>query len=62
MPWVDEEQCGGCGSCVDVCPTEAITLNDNNIAVIDMNKCEDCGACIDACPTEAIKPGAGPNG
>ncbi|HOV34351.1 MAG TPA: 4Fe-4S binding protein, partial [Candidatus Hydrogenedens sp.] len=44
----------GCGSCVDVCPTEAIHLNDDGKAVVDPDQCGDCGACVDECPSEAI--------
>lgn len=51
---VDPEKCTGCGSCVDICPTEAIHLNDDGKAVVDPDKCGDCGACVDECPSEAI--------
>ncbi|MBN2111416.1 MAG: 4Fe-4S binding protein [Methanosarcinaceae archaeon] len=51
---VNASECVGCGTCVDECPAEAITLNDDNIAVVDVDKCLDCGACVDVCPTEAI--------
>lgn len=51
---VDVDECTGCGTCVDECPAEAITLNDDDIAVVDANECTDCGLCVDACPTEAI--------
>ncbi|MFZ3130032.1 MAG: 4Fe-4S binding protein [Desulfosporosinus sp.] len=49
---VDQEKCIGCGQCVDICPIEAIEL-DNGFAVIS-DECIECGACTDACPTEAI--------
>ena len=49
---VDQEKCTGCGQCVDVCPIEAIEL-DNGMAVIS-DECIECGACVDTCPTEAI--------
>lgn len=49
---VDKEKCIGCGQCVDVCPVEAIKL-DNDIAVIS-DECIECGACADECPSEAI--------
>jgi NAD-dependent dihydropyrimidine dehydrogenase PreA subunit len=60
MPWVDEELCEGCAACVDECPSDAITMNDDDIAVVDMSKCQDEGLCIEACPTEAIQPGTKP--
>ena len=50
---VDPEKCEGCGDCVDVCPTEAITLEDGK-AVVNEEECADCGACEPVCPTEAI--------
>jgi ferredoxin len=51
---VNVEECTGCGTCVDECPQEAISLNDDDIAVINADECTDCGMCVDACPTEAI--------
>ncbi|MBN2560246.1 MAG: 4Fe-4S binding protein [Phycisphaerae bacterium] len=50
---VDVEKCTGCGACVDVCPVEAITLNDEKAAV-DQENCTDCAVCVAECPTEAI--------
>jgi Fe-S-cluster-containing hydrogenase component 2 len=51
---VDKEKCTGCGSCVEICPIEAISVVDD-IAVIDAESCIDCGTCIDECPNEAIQ-------
>lgn len=50
---IDRQKCNGCGICVDICPTGAITVQDN-IAVVEYDLCEDCQVCMDACPQDAI--------
>ncbi len=50
---VDAEKCTGCESCVEECPSEAITMLDSK-AEINIDTCIDCGVCVDACPAEAI--------
>lgn len=49
---VNKDECTGCGICADVCPVEAITVDET--ATIDPAVCTACGTCIDECPTEAI--------
>lgn len=49
---VDPEKCVGCGDCVEICPTEAITLQDGKAVISD--ECADCGTCVDECPEKAI--------
>jgi len=50
---VDEEKCNGCESCVEECPSEAISMVDDK-AVVDLETCIDCSVCVDVCPAEAI--------
>ena len=50
---VDEEKCTGCETCVEACPVEAITM-ENEKAKVDADACTDCGTCVDECPAEAI--------
>lgn len=54
---VDCEECINCGSCVTLCPVEAITLTEDSSIVFDRDKClgSTCSACVDACPARAIK-------
>jgi len=51
---VNEEECIGCGTCVEKCPMETISLIDD-IAKINSEKCIGCGVCAHHCPQEAIK-------
>ena len=53
FPRVDADLCTGCGACIDVCPMEAIFMEDG-IAKIDEEKCSNCRVCEDECPVEAI--------
>ena len=55
MPWVNEDLCVGCGVCVDDCPVGAITLKDDQKAIINENECIRCGRCHDVCPQEAVR-------
>jgi len=50
---VDKEKCTGCETCVEECPSEAISMVKEK-ACIDADSCVDCGVCVDACPAEAI--------
>jgi len=48
----DINKCAGCGACVDVCPTNAISILDDlktMNAVIDENKCIGCNSCKNVC-------------
>jgi len=54
---VDTEKCISCGSCVALCPVEAITMADDLSVEFNKEKCvgSTCSACVDACPARAIK-------
>ena len=52
-PKVDPEICTGCGACMEICPVDAIVM-ENGIAKIIVDKCRGCYACQNACPTSAI--------
>lgn len=49
---IEREQCTCCGLCIDICPLQAISLND--AVMIDSSKCMGCGSCVNECPNEAI--------
>lgn len=57
---VDEEECKGCGLCIQACPPKAISLSERlnhygyRTAVYAGKGCTGCGICFLACP----EPGA----
>ena len=51
---VNKDTCIGCGSCVDMCPVQAITLVDGK-ASINPDICVSCGSCVGTCPANAIE-------
>jgi NAD-dependent dihydropyrimidine dehydrogenase PreA subunit len=50
---VDLEKCTGCESCAEVCPVEAIKIENDKVK-IDEDECVDCGTCIEECQAEAL--------
>ncbi len=57
---IDEEECKGCGLCIEACPPKVIALNERmnrygyRTAVYAGAGCTGCGICFMACP----EPGA----
>ncbi len=54
LSMIDKDTCTGCGTCVDWCPTDAIALDDNQLAQREETACIGCGLCARFCPDEAI--------
>ena len=53
-PKLRESECVGCARCANICPAEAITMQDKK-AVINRDKCIRCFCCQEFCPTGAMK-------
>jgi Na+-translocating ferredoxin:NAD+ oxidoreductase RNF subunit RnfB len=47
--------CLGLWTCRDVCPFNAVTLDDEGIVHIDRAACTGCGNCVAACPVKIIE-------
>ncbi len=49
-------RCKGCGYCISVCPTKAISKTNiknskgYNVVAVDCDKCIQCGSCYTVCP------------
>jgi NADPH-dependent glutamate synthase beta subunit-like oxidoreductase/ferredoxin len=52
---VDKDSCSGCGTCITVCPYNAITKDDLSLAEVDEINCKGCGICASSCPDRAIE-------
>ena len=51
---IDEEQCKGCGICLDACPHGSIKGEKKKVHTIDQDSCQKCGICIEECKLDAI--------
>jgi Fe-S-cluster-containing hydrogenase component 2 len=47
-------QCDFCGSCVGVCPEDAIQLVEASL-IIDFEKCTLCQRCVQVCPLGVLE-------
>ena len=47
--------CLGFGDCIEVCPFDAIYMNDNGLPEIDLEACTACGKCVEECPRDIIE-------
>lgn len=52
---VCKEGCLGLGSCIRVCPVDAIDYDEEGKVWVDKDVCISCGKCIEICPTGVIK-------
>ena len=50
---ISNENCFGCGECIDLCPTHAISMNNEGKIVTDIYHCIKCCACVKECPIGA---------
>jgi Pyruvate/2-oxoacid:ferredoxin oxidoreductase delta subunit len=54
---VDSDKCFSCGTCIALCPVEAISMDKtDNTVKFNKEKClgSTCSICVDACPARAI--------
>ncbi len=47
--------CLGLGSCIKVCPTDAIKYYKKGLVFVEKDMCITCGKCVDICPTGVMQ-------
>jgi Pyruvate/2-oxoacid:ferredoxin oxidoreductase delta subunit len=52
---INQDNCIGCEACIDLCPMEAINLNDSGLAEVNLTRCIGCGVCLTTCDYEAAR-------
>ena len=50
---LDPDACAGCGTCLDRCQMDAISLPDG-VAELNLERCIGCGLCVTTCPSGAL--------
>ncbi len=52
---VDQDVCTGCQACEEICPMDAIEMDDKNIvAMVNLDRCIGCGLCVTVCEFDSI--------
>ena len=51
---VNEDACTGCGTCVKLCPYNAIQKDEKGVVKVNDVLCKGCGVCAASCPEKAI--------
>lgn len=51
---IDKEICIGCGLCVKDCSRNAISLDENKKAEVNLEMCNECSHCVAVCPVDAV--------
>lgn len=52
---IDDEECIDCGSCISLCPTDALHVDKEERLELSYEKCIGCLLCLDSCPRFAIQ-------
>ena len=52
MVTINVEKCTGCGGCIDLCPSIAISMIQD-VVTVNQETCTECKICVKVCPMRA---------
>ncbi|MDZ7724049.1 MAG: Coenzyme F420 hydrogenase/dehydrogenase, beta subunit C-terminal domain [candidate division KSB1 bacterium] len=54
ISFTNTDLCTRCGTCIGVCPTQALSEDENRFPKIDEQACIECGLCSKTCPGGSV--------
>lgn len=51
---VEKDNCTGCEACTEICPMEAIKMEDDSTAFVNEERCIGCGLCVTSCEFDSM--------
>lgn len=54
-PIIDQDECSGCGICIDACAESVLELVDDKAEPVNEDDCTGCASCMEECPMGAIE-------
>jgi len=51
---VNQDECTGCQACEEICPMDAVEMDEDIIAAVNLDRCIGCGLCVTVCEFDAM--------
>ncbi len=48
------DECTGCGLCIEVCPRSVFEAKDGKAEAVNGERCYGCCSCVEICPVNAV--------